>query len=68
MKNDINSKFRNNFFPEYSVFLIIKNNVKQTHALLNNKNKSAFESPNDPNSLNPCENGSKAFAIIKTNA
>jgi hypothetical protein len=65
MKNDTNNKLTNNFFPEYSVFLIIKNNVKQTHALLIKMNKTALGSPEETNSLKPCENGNKAFA--KTN-
>jgi hypothetical protein len=48
------------------VFLIIKNNAKQTHVLLSKKNKKAFglPSPEELNSLNSCENGNKASAKI----
>lgn len=52
----------NKYFPEYSVFLIMKYIVKQTHALLININNKPIGFSETPNSLKPCENGINAFA------
>src|SRR5215510_3798218 len=64
IKNSTSTKFRNNFIPEYFACIIMKNIVKQTHALLIKKNNNAIGSPEEPKSLNSCEKGKKTFATI----